>query len=88
VLMRLPSVADSMHLPGGMLLDRRGLYLPWPWGEPAWPAIGRYNVEGGFGIEPELIALLAGLVTYTAAYIGEIVRGGIMSVARGQRQAA
>ena len=88
VLMKLPAVEHSAHLSGGFLLNQRGLYLPWPWGDPVWPVIGRYNVEGGLGIEPELIALLAGLVTYTAAYIGEIVRGGIMSVSRGQRQAA
>lgn len=88
VLMKLPPVEDSTHLWGGMLLDRRGLYLPWPWSAPVWPVIGRYNVEGGLGIEPEFIALLAGLVTYTAAYIGEIVRGGILSVSRGQKQAA
>jgi len=88
VLLRLPSVAESWNLPGGLLLNQRGLYAPSPWGTPAWPVIGAHNVEGGIGIEPELIALLCGLVSYTSAYIGEIVRGGIESVSRGQRQAA
>jgi general L-amino acid transport system permease protein len=35
-----------------------------------------------------LIALLVGLVTYTAAFIAEIVRGGVQSVARGQTEAS
>ena len=52
------------------------------------PAMGRYNLEGGAEIQPELIALTIGLVSYTAAYIGEIVRAGIESVSTGQRQAA
>jgi general L-amino acid transport system permease protein len=52
------------------------------------PVMGRYNLEGGGVILPELMALLIGLVTYTAAYIAEIVRGGILSVPRGQTQAA
>ena len=88
VLLRLPSVADSLHIPGGILLNLRGLYVPWPWGTPAWPVIGAHNVEGGLAIEPELIALTMGLVSYTTAFIGEIVRGGIESVSRGQGQAA
>jgi general L-amino acid transport system permease protein len=52
------------------------------------PVMGPFNLDGAGEILPELIALLAGLVTYTAAYIGEIVRAGILSVSRGQRQAA
>ena len=59
------------------------------WQQPVtWPAMGRFNVEGGVAILPELMALVIGLVTYTGAYIGEIVRAGIQSVGKGQRQAA
>jgi general L-amino acid transport system permease protein len=54
----------------------------------AWPALGRYNFEGGWTIEPELVALVVGLTVYTAAFIGEIVRSGIAGVPRGQREAA
>ena len=58
-------------------------------GQPvSWPVMGRFNVEGGVAILPELLALVIGLVTYTGAYIGEIVRAGIQSVGKGQRQAA
>jgi general L-amino acid transport system permease protein len=52
------------------------------------PRMGKFNLEGGLVILPEFIALVLGLVTYTAAYIGEIVRAGIQSVSVGQRQAA
>lgn len=52
------------------------------------PVMGRFNLEGGLAILPEFVALVIGLVTYTAAYIGEIVRAGIQSVTLGQRQAA
>src|SRR5262249_23289847 len=38
--------------------------------------------------EPEFLALLAGLTFYTAAFIAEIVRGGIEAVPRGQKEAA
>jgi general L-amino acid transport system permease protein len=53
-----------------------------------YPRLGRYNVEGGLVILPELAALLTGLVVYTAAFIAEIVRAGIVGVPRGQREAA
>ena len=49
-------------------------------------AFGR--IGGGFTMSGGLIALMAGLVIYTAAYIAEIVRAGIQSVGRGQRESA
>ncbi len=53
-----------------------------------YPRPGRFNVEGGFVIQPEFAALVLGLSTYTAAFIAEIVRSGIQSVPRGQKEAA
>jgi general L-amino acid transport system permease protein len=41
-----------------------------------------------FTLSPEFSALLLGLTFYTAAFIAEIVRGGIQSVPRGQWEAA
>jgi general L-amino acid transport system permease protein len=53
-----------------------------------YPHLGLYNFEGGLTIEPEFLALLAGLTFYTAAFIAEIVRAGIEAVPRGQKEAA
>jgi general L-amino acid transport system permease protein len=52
------------------------------------PVQERFNFVGGLTISPELTALLLGLVIYTAAFIGEVVRGGIQAVRRGQLEAA
>ena len=51
------------------------------------PALHGFNFQGGVTISPEYAALLIGLVVYTAAYIAEIVRSGIQSVAHGQWEA-
>ena len=149
VLRALPLVRGSVALPGGGLLNNRGLFLPRPqiaagfgyvlialvfgiaasialhlWGrrrqartgEPmriVWPALGlivvmpaalflivgaplsfsfprmgRFNVEGGVEILPEFAALLAALSVYTAAFIAEAVRAGVMAVPHGQTEAA
>ena len=47
-----------------------------------------FNFIGGWQIYPEFVALLLGLVLYTASFIAEIVRAGIVSVSRGQGEAA
>ncbi len=52
------------------------------------PIFGRFNFSGGTVIIPELIALVLALSLYTAAYIAEIVRAGIESVPKGQKEAA
>lgn len=52
------------------------------------PVQQRFNFVGGIGLSPEFTALLLGLVIYTAAFIGEVVRGGIQAVRRGQLEAA
>jgi general L-amino acid transport system permease protein len=48
----------------------------------------RFNFKGGIQLSPEFAALLTGLVIYTGAFIAEIVRGGILAVSKGQREAA
>jgi general L-amino acid transport system permease protein len=52
------------------------------------PALKGFNFSGGREISPEFMALLVGLVTYTAGFIAEIVRSGILAVAHGQTEAA
>ncbi len=53
-----------------------------------YPQVGRFNIIGGVGVQPEFLALLFGLSMYTAAFIAEVVRAGILAVARGQTEAA
>ena len=52
------------------------------------PARERFNFAGGLRMSPQFAALLLGLVLYTAAFIGEVVRGGIQAVRRGQLEAS
>ncbi|CAN5751837.1 ABC transporter permease subunit [soil metagenome] len=52
------------------------------------PELQRFNFSGGVVISPPFAALLFGLVIYTAAFIGEVVRGGIQAIRRGQLEAA
>ena len=47
-----------------------------------------FNLAGGAQIFPELVALIFGLVTYTAGFIAEIVRAGVLAVSSGQTEAA
>ena len=53
-----------------------------------YPKAGRFNIAGGMEVLPEFAALLFGLSIYTAAFIAEVVRAGILAVSRGQVEAA
>ncbi len=59
--------------------------MPRAWSVPEQLA---FMVDGGVAFTPEFMAVLIGLVTYTAAFIAEVVRSGIQSVSRGQDEAA
>jgi general L-amino acid transport system permease protein len=54
----------------------------------ALPELGRYTYASGLVLSPEFTALTLGLVTYSAAFIAEVIRGGIQAVSSGQREAA
>lgn len=53
-----------------------------------YPELRGFNIAGGIQVVPELVALWAGLTIYAAAFIAEIVRAAILSVHKGQREAA
>lgn len=53
-----------------------------------YPELAGFNLRGGIQIFPEFVALLIGLTTYTAGFIAEVVRAGILAVSRGQTEAA
>ncbi len=54
----------------------------------ASPKLEGLNLVGGIKLTPEFAAILLGLVIYTAAFIAEIVRSGILAVPQGQSEAA
>jgi general L-amino acid transport system permease protein len=149
VLKALPDIRESIVIPGGVILNNRGFFLPMPvlkgglglvelsllvgvvaaiafyvWarkrqertgqrppvllvtlllviglplvvfamvGRPIgfeFPQAGRFNIAGGIEVLPEFVALLFGLSIYTAAFIAEVVRAGILAVSGGQTEAA
>jgi general L-amino acid transport system permease protein len=53
-----------------------------------YPELKGFNFQGGITVLPELMALLLGLSIYTASFIAEIVRAGILGVPKGQTEAA
>lgn len=52
------------------------------------PRLAGFNLEGGAVLSPELVAIAVALSLYQAAFIAETIRGGILSVPRGQPEAA
>jgi general L-amino acid transport system permease protein len=81
----LPGPEDALNPLPGVFLSNRGIFLPLP-GDV--PVLSGFNFSGGMALTPEFAALLIGLVTYTAGFIAEIVRAGVLSVPRGQVDAA
>lgn len=57
---------------------------------PVWsvPRLRAFNFVGGLTLSPELAALLGALVLHHGAHISEVVRGAVLAVPRGQRDAA
>ena len=53
-----------------------------------YPTLSGFNFKGGLAIKPEYLALWFALSYYTAAFIAEIVRGGILAIQKGQTEAA
>ena len=53
-----------------------------------FPVLKGFNFKGGVSLKPEYLALWLALSYYTACFIAEIVRGGILAIHKGQREAA
>ena len=53
-----------------------------------YPELKGFNYKGGMQLIPELVALTFALSMYTASFIAEVVRGGILAVSKGQTEAA
>jgi general L-amino acid transport system permease protein len=67
----------------GLVFLLAGMPLSWE-----VPALKGFNYKGGMALKPEFLALWLALSYYTASFIAEIVRGGIMAISHGQTEAA
>jgi general L-amino acid transport system permease protein len=94
----LPDSTEPIEIVHGFWLSKGGLSMPWPVsGEGAesgfwpshfeWPERGSFNVSGGAALSPEYLAVVIALGLYTASFVAEIVRAGILSVSQGQKLA-
>lgn len=89
----LPDAATPLSPLPHVYLSKSGLVLPalhfggWQL-QIDYPQAGRFAIEGGSQFSPEYLALLAALTLYTAAYVAEVVRSGLQSVAPDQHEAA
>lgn len=77
----LPAPRQALEPLPHVFLSNRGIFLP---GFSSVPVLEGFNFSGGLAISPEFAALLIGLSVYTASFIAEIVRAGILAVPRGQ----
>jgi general L-amino acid transport system permease protein len=81
----LPPPREAAVLFQHIYFSNRGIFFPLP---GSVPVLDGFNFSGGGHLSPELATLLLGLVIYTAAFIAEIVRAGVLSVPKGQVEAA
>jgi general L-amino acid transport system permease protein len=87
----LPLASAALELAPHVFLSKSGLALPWPGVDGVLfdlPLRGDFGIVGDASLTPEFLALLLGLSLYTAAYVAETVRAGILAVPRGQSEAA
>jgi general L-amino acid transport system permease protein len=88
----LPAPNQALSPLPGFYLSNRGLAIPniatlLPL-QIDYPTLNGFNFSGGIILSPEFTALFLGLALYTAAFIGEIVRAGVVAVGHAQYEAA
>ena len=88
----LPLPQEALSIGKFLFLSKNGLTFPsalWEDGNFRWdiPFVSDIQVEGGSSLSPEYMAVLLGLVLYTAAFIAEVVRAGLASVPMDQHEA-
>jgi general L-amino acid transport system permease protein len=76
---------DAALLVGAPAAVIAAIGLPLTW---EVPRLAAFDFVGGAVLNPELVAIALGLSAYQAAFIAETVRGGVLSVPRGQIEAA
>ena len=79
----LPASAGLLIVVPGIVYLVTGSPLDWD-----IPTLQGFNFRGGFSVPPAFLALLVSLTIYHAAHLAESVRAGILSVSKGQTEAA
>ena len=88
---QLPGAREALNPLPGVYLSNSGLNFPgfdWAAHEFSVPQLERFGFQGGWEVQTQFVALWLTLTVYHGAQIGEIVRGGLLAIPRGQWEAA